>query len=337
MMSTDPTLEARGKGRKRPRFDDAMSHVTLEMLEEHFHLPLRDAAEAFGVCITFFKKICRAHGIKRWPHRKVAQIHKLHEKLGEEVPELSVETLEMLRKKEEEESNGDRERVPIWDKVKRRKLAGMAAPLKHRLRLYLWEHPDCEVYDGQDREKRLVSHKNERLSLRVMPQRVRSTAKRVKCERGPSPALSDSSPSQDDSQGGTSPMSHKSNESNSTIDSSSAECEVEMCTPGFSVVEGKTVELEDVVEAVEVAPVAFKQEAVPVEWFEAQIDQPWGVTPDATLRSQPLITPAHPVQGKCVADFVDKLDDREFSQFVDAIGDSWAGDECVPATTLLQL
>ena len=45
--------------------------ITLEMLQASFHLPIIDASRAFEVCTTRLKKVCRQHGIKRWPHRQV--------------------------------------------------------------------------------------------------------------------------------------------------------------------------------------------------------------------------------------------------------------------------
>ena len=44
--------------------------LDLVTLEAHFHLPMQEVAKKFGVCMTFFKKICRTLGIKRWPYRK---------------------------------------------------------------------------------------------------------------------------------------------------------------------------------------------------------------------------------------------------------------------------
>ena len=46
--------------------------IELDKLKEHFHEPMADVARKFGVCTTFFKRICRTYGIKRWPFRKVA-------------------------------------------------------------------------------------------------------------------------------------------------------------------------------------------------------------------------------------------------------------------------
>eukprot|EP00658_Telonema_sp_P-2_P020466 TRINITY_DN18091_c0_g1_i2.p1 TRINITY_DN18091_c0_g1~~TRINITY_DN18091_c0_g1_i2.p1 ORF type:complete len:289 (+),score=64.18 TRINITY_DN18091_c0_g1_i2:166-1032(+) len=45
--------------------------ITLEQLQQHFHLPLAHVARKFGVGTTFMKKKCRLHGIKRWPFRKI--------------------------------------------------------------------------------------------------------------------------------------------------------------------------------------------------------------------------------------------------------------------------
>lgn len=45
-----------------------------EALSQHFHLPLKVAAEKFGVRATAFKKKCRAIGIRHWPYRKVRSL-----------------------------------------------------------------------------------------------------------------------------------------------------------------------------------------------------------------------------------------------------------------------
>ncbi|KAF4315871.1 hypothetical protein BBO99_00008949 [Phytophthora kernoviae] len=45
-----------------------------EAFSLHFHLPLKVAAEKFGVRATAFKKRCRAIGIRHWPYRKVRSL-----------------------------------------------------------------------------------------------------------------------------------------------------------------------------------------------------------------------------------------------------------------------
>merc|ERR1711957_884881 len=47
-----------------------------EDLEKHFDQPLVEVARKFDVCTTFFKKICRQHGIKRWPFRKLKSLQR---------------------------------------------------------------------------------------------------------------------------------------------------------------------------------------------------------------------------------------------------------------------
>ena len=44
------------------------------------------------------------------------------------------------------------ERVKIWNRKTERSHAGSAAPLRANLAKYLRDHPDCEVYNGQDDE-----------------------------------------------------------------------------------------------------------------------------------------------------------------------------------------
>ena len=45
--------------------------MTKEALQQYFDMPMVDVAKIFGVCPTYFKRICRSHGIMRWPYRKV--------------------------------------------------------------------------------------------------------------------------------------------------------------------------------------------------------------------------------------------------------------------------
>lgn len=55
--------------------------ITLEELSKFFHLPEKAVARQLGVCLTSLKKLCRHHGIHRWPYRKLKSIEKKIEKL----------------------------------------------------------------------------------------------------------------------------------------------------------------------------------------------------------------------------------------------------------------
>ncbi|OWZ21575.1 RWP-RK domain-containing hypothetical protein [Phytophthora megakarya] len=46
------------------------------MLRPHFEEPLAKVAAHFGICVTLLKKICRRHGIARWPHRQITGLRK---------------------------------------------------------------------------------------------------------------------------------------------------------------------------------------------------------------------------------------------------------------------
>lgn len=59
-------------------------------------MPLADVAKKFGHCVTFMKKICRSHGIKRWPHRKLKCLRKKINQLQVRVESCSESNLAKL-------------------------------------------------------------------------------------------------------------------------------------------------------------------------------------------------------------------------------------------------
>ncbi|KAL1535877.1 hypothetical protein AAHA92_28603 [Salvia divinorum] len=51
-------------------------NLGLKDFVEYFHLPIEEAARRLNICPTVMKKICRKHGVLRWPHRKIKSIER---------------------------------------------------------------------------------------------------------------------------------------------------------------------------------------------------------------------------------------------------------------------
>jgi hypothetical protein len=58
----------------------SVERLNLSALAAHFHLPLNEAADKFGVSVTKFKHACRLCGIAVWPYKRLLQMQKMRER-----------------------------------------------------------------------------------------------------------------------------------------------------------------------------------------------------------------------------------------------------------------
>ncbi|CAM9288929.1 unnamed protein product [Scytosiphon promiscuus] len=96
------------KGNKRETLADIARRIPVQLMRHYFNYPLRAAAEAMHISVTTLKRLCRRHGVKRWPHRQICGINRSlndleaqHETAkGEEVESVADQLRQLHRRRE---------------------------------------------------------------------------------------------------------------------------------------------------------------------------------------------------------------------------------------------
>ncbi|CAM9584090.1 unnamed protein product [Ectocarpus sp. 12 AP-2014] len=96
------------KGNKRETLADIAKRIPVELMRHYFNYPLRAAAEAMDISVTTLKRLCRRHGVKRWPHRQICGINRTLNDLetqhdtakGDEVDSVAEQLRQLYRRRD---------------------------------------------------------------------------------------------------------------------------------------------------------------------------------------------------------------------------------------------
>jgi len=132
----------------------ATRDIPFEELKKYFHVPMKKATKELNICTTVLKRICRGHGLNRWPYRKVRSIEQKIERLQQMAPKTLQEQIDQTNE---------------IVKLRRKRISLLSKPSKHDTEQFMQQQMTWDLKVKPTETCRPVAHPQQTQASLVSP------------------------------------------------------------------------------------------------------------------------------------------------------------------------